>query len=700
MVSLEDDPTPHAPRPLDAAELSAHTRRLGIRLTDAALADLVEATGGSTPLVRAVLRELPVGPLLTEVTPALPAVRENLQATVWPTLTASERTAARALTAADGLTDLELERLDQAAALAADALHARGLTVHETAGADRVHRPAGLLRDLVLLATARPWVLESLRADLMRTREEIGVLDCGLGDAHRRRDWQACARILDRWWPHLSFSAHRPLCQAAVFDIPHDVLRAHPVAWHRAEYLGTVDFDDVDEVIAPGTPIPTAAEEARYVLRRTSLAMTARRIHHRHDEAVEIARRAEPVAEFAMRATHGPAASISAYWYLQTGITHELAGNHDAAARMYRSGWQMRHGDELGFCGRDLAGKLAAHAAWRGRLREASHWAEVGAQLPGADHWATSYVGVGYDLAHSTIAVDRLDHGRAATLVAQGAQDPKGEEFWAHRVHVAVRHLLSAAEPFEALERLDEASAMSLRSVAGTGTHADLTNTARAETMLALGRGNLAAAAIGAVHDTRLRTPLRARIRLLCGAPDDTRALTSAALAGPTWRRQRIELLLLDAVAACCLGEQRHGIAQVRTALRLICAEGSLRALTTVPRSGLAPLAAQVPDLSEALDEIDRRGFKDLYPEQIDMVELSAREQAILSTLAEGRTLAETAAAHFVSLNTVKTQVRSLYAKLRVNTRRDLLVAATDRGLLSRPFHEGDRTDRHSTTLD
>ena len=61
---------------------------------------------------------------------------------------------------------------------------------------------------------------------------------------------------------------------------------------------------------------------------------------------------------------------------------------------------------------------------------------------------------------------------------------------------------------------------------------------------------------------------------------------------------------------------------------------------------------------------------------------LSPREQDVLHELARGSTYADIAANLFVSENTVKTHVSSLYAKLSVNRRSAALAAARSLDLL------------------
>jgi LuxR family maltose regulon positive regulatory protein len=66
--------------------------------------------------------------------------------------------------------------------------------------------------------------------------------------------------------------------------------------------------------------------------------------------------------------------------------------------------------------------------------------------------------------------------------------------------------------------------------------------------------------------------------------------------------------------------------------------------------------------------------------------DLSARELSVLRLLPTDLSLREIGNELFVSLNTVKTHVRNVYAKLRVGTREEAVARARERGLLSAPL--------------
>ena len=61
---------------------------------------------------------------------------------------------------------------------------------------------------------------------------------------------------------------------------------------------------------------------------------------------------------------------------------------------------------------------------------------------------------------------------------------------------------------------------------------------------------------------------------------------------------------------------------------------------------------------------------------------LTERELVVLRDLPSMMTLGEIATAQGISLNTVKTHVRSIYAKLGVGTRREAIAVARGLGLI------------------
>jgi LuxR family maltose regulon positive regulatory protein len=75
----------------------------------------------------------------------------------------------------------------------------------------------------------------------------------------------------------------------------------------------------------------------------------------------------------------------------------------------------------------------------------------------------------------------------------------------------------------------------------------------------------------------------------------------------------------------------------------------------------------------------------ELYPPSVTVVDLTARERAILHHLAEGMTRSQLAATLFISANTVKFHARGLYRKLHATNRQEAVSRARALGLLDDP---------------
>lgn len=67
----------------------------------------------------------------------------------------------------------------------------------------------------------------------------------------------------------------------------------------------------------------------------------------------------------------------------------------------------------------------------------------------------------------------------------------------------------------------------------------------------------------------------------------------------------------------------------------------------------------------------------------IEVAGLTQRERVVLASLSEEKTLEQIASKLFVTRNTVKSQVRSVYRKLGVSTRADAIEWAKEAGLSS-----------------
>ncbi len=190
-----------------------------------------------------------------------------------------------------------------------------------------------------------------------------------------------------------------------------------------------------------------------------------------------------------------------------------------------------------------------------------------------------------------------------------------------------------------------------LEDVASPAEHALCFEMQRSSAHLALGRqrevleATDACIAMGRAHCLRTLTPLHIR-----------RAIAHLRLGNPGAARSSFE-----------------------EAFRLgISLGGSLTPYLTLPREELGILLDDVvahhPGWAEAAEDIRDRLYR-VPTNDTPRLALTPREERLAALLRSPRTVAQMADELRVSVNTVKTQLRSIYAKLRVSTRADAVAA-------------------------
>jgi LuxR family maltose regulon positive regulatory protein len=184
------------------------------------------------------------------------------------------------------------------------------------------------------------------------------------------------------------------------------------------------------------------------------------------------------------------------------------------------------------------------------------------------------------------------------------------------------------------------------------------------------------------------RTLVHARVALAYGHTERAAACLDAL--GSNWPRHQLESALLRARIAIALTRpEREVNDQLACALAIAEEQGFVRALLV-----------EGPEVNDALDRALRRAPTGLYrtvlvaalrtsvplapPSRADQTpfELSDRERDVLRYLATRMSNREIAAELYVSLNTLKTHVKSIYRKLDATSRAEAVATGQARGFL------------------
>jgi LuxR family maltose regulon positive regulatory protein len=509
-----------------------------------------------------------------------------------------------------------------------------------------------------------------------------------IGHAVRAQDWPLVVRVIDAAWRILLIEHRERL---------YDAITATPASFLRTSRRATAMRDVMLQVSASGmltTNVLPGAPEALAVLSRSDDApaqldvalavLVAFRNCASAEDAGSVALRVLDFAR-ATRAAH-PAATAKLFPSVlaQVGAVLLLAGDAARAIDPLREAYQRASEGSFDYVARDAASKLALIHALDGDLRRASRWLQRYEDAPAASSWLSAYFEPAVATAALLTALDRLSIREAVGIIDHVTPSMFPERFRGLYLYGRALLALHDGTTADLLDELDDASSEQ-RDLAMAGRNeAALLAAAKADLLLALGRGNQARAVLFGEHrDHPALRVSHARLALLTG--DHATALRFAN--DPQWERRagvrsRQELTLIHAVAAYRSGHHTIATQALNRVAEAARATGALRPLVTVPRHELLQMVDDVPAAAELLAAEPVAQHPDVFPESVAVVTLTQREQLVLEKLATGLTLQQTADTLVVSYNTIRTQQASIYRKLGVDVRVDAVARARQWGLM------------------
>lgn len=513
------------------------------------------------------------------------------------------------------------------------------------------------------------------RADLHAT--EIAAIEALLvaGDPHTAlahaidgRHWQRALDIVDEHWTTLYTGGFLDSLGAALVErIPAEIAGTHPAATalRRLHRQFSAPRDVPVVTAAPELAAGIGPEPAEVVTRAVML-----RIDGQFVEAAKVCDTAagHPLPVF--DELDAPLRHAYAFYYLHVGITYLLADRTDDAVPMFRRAHVAGAGT---FVERDAAGKLALSCALEGALVDAQAWIDQERRHPPLAGDSETIVRTAGCVAAALVALDHLEPDTALDILIELGTPADAEEFWAHVLYAHGHHALLIGMPADGL-RFIESHLQRYPTLRTGGCCAVLIDAVLADLHLACGHIDQAEDLLAAsTHPTA--AAVRARARLLDADPVGARQIIDryhAGGAGPV--RTSMEMAVLGAATAAALDDLDEARRYLERAVAFSRHTGLLRPFVLLPpplQSALAGLGVELPlDLSRSATRFPA------FPLYRPLLTLTARERAVLAALLSGRTIAAIAASQFVSVNTVKTQLRSLYRKLGVRNRTDAVAAA------------------------
>ncbi|MBD8611313.1 AAA family ATPase [Frigoribacterium sp. CFBP 13729] len=516
------------------------------------------------------------------------------------------------------------------------------------------------------------WALEA-EQPMIAARAAAALLDMPL-----------LSRVLQRSWPSFTLR-HAAELVGVLGTLPSRRTARHPVvlamtalafstvSMHHARVAQALEAavsaveERVGSVPAPDQAFLLAVEaQARRMLGDVARARAA-------------AARAEVVLAALSPAEREEMAPVASFVHQQLGVTALLDGSPEEALRSFAAASGAASGPEHAAQRSSSVGASAFVHLWIGEVATGrALLAQVGDETAGP-----------VALARAVLALEDFRPHEALRLVPDVEPLMASSEHWPIVLAVRASAMISLGQTAVAGHLVDldaQAARWSVRSPTA-GASSDLLATTRVRLMLAVGRVSRAEAELEHLPADDPTVVLRRGAAHLLRA-DARRAadtVSGALLAGVPDQRVRSQLLLLRAVAELRLDRAAAALATFTAVLDALAHTGLRTVLLTVPRDDLEQLVAAATASGDPRAEDmlgPGRSLAGDLPADAIGSSLSEREAVVLRSLATERSLPSVAAELHVSVNTVKTQLRSVYRKLGVSGRREAVEAATQRGLI------------------
>ncbi|TAJ47912.1 MAG: LuxR family transcriptional regulator [Herbiconiux sp.] len=494
-------------------------------------------------------------------------------------------------------------------------------------------------------------------------------------------NWSGLIQAVEADWNAL-MEGDRDQLKAALNAIPADVLAEYPRMIAARDY---VNFLPVAGVARPVRyrHSPSQPTSLMDVLADLTSRSATERFAGRFAEAAGLVHQAHSTIHDVPDEALVEIRPVLPDLRLQWAISLQFAGHLVDAVRAYERTYDEALVHASTRIAVEAAGSIAFNHALAGNIVEAERWL---ARMPDAVNDPTDTVHAMGCFARALIAGARLDGEGARAALDQAPSDSTSPEPWAIRMFVESRLAALTGDPRAQLTLLSSGISAHPAPTWSGGLNAWLLWVAQLELLLAAGDATGARALLAttpAIPDaTQYNLPAVLRAWYLVRYGDADQAAASAA---SSLRDQPAASVSANMLAVLALVNQRRGRSADASRHFGTC-------LAIIARERLYEILLRLSP--EERDEFDPTGLPAI-PEDARLriqqlsehhdiqkplgVTLSARERVVLRYLMDGALLTEIAAAEHVSVNTVKSQLRTLYRKLGVTERRHAVDLALGR---------------------
>ncbi|MDI6022187.1 LuxR C-terminal-related transcriptional regulator [Leucobacter sp. UT-8R-CII-1-4] len=320
-------------------------------------------------------------------------------------------------------------------------------------------------------------------------------------------------------------------------------------------------------------------------------------------------------------------------------------------------------------------GQLSFVHAYRGDILIASrHLREISSSFTPAG-WESSIRSVGWQLGGALVLANAGQPGEAHRQLEMNLPELARVEYWPAVLWTKARLRFLAGDAAAGLAELT-AESRSLVDYPISPWWRERLRVVRAELFLAV--GDLASARfetqqLSKSADVQL---IDASVSLASGDLEHAfQLVTSVRTNRDATTAEAVQALLLRSVIKAHLGHENTARQRANEAMHAIGRSGNRMPLSMLPFSELQRLRAMLP-ATAWIEPVSSPLKFDVSP-----VSLTVRERDVLKQLASPRGLDAIAAELYVSSNTLKTHLRSIYRKLGAADRHEAVRLATERGV-------------------
>lgn len=503
------------------------------------------------------------------------------------------------------------------------------------------------------------------------------------------------AELVEKSWADISLS-RRPLLEEAMSRLPRQFIEKRPemrmvqIALNGLALPETGHFEALPHDEAQLQDMGTSAQAAEHITRYLTTAGAARYAGRFH-ESLTLLRKLHIIADAALDHAGEKVPLLGPMVYIHEALTLQLLGRFAEAVPLFHTAMRRDRFDDNRVTTRDAEGSLAMHYAIRGDLPEARRWARQEAarkRLPG---WFERRVAVAGNVARAWLAIESGDRAEARGVLLDLVRQREDDELWPFILHAQTAHELLWGDVRAMLADLREFAA-TRRAVSPPGSIAEVIVVAlEVDLRMALGHGAAAAGLLANAPHHSAVDLRRARLALLRG--NFAEVLDYDLGVREHSPRFRAEMGLMRAAALRELGRAEAARTLDEQVAHLMHAYGLRSPWAALP-AALRPAELALHPSDPALrpgDPAPRPGDPALelggldvpavFPDSLEVVELTPSEDVVLDGLAAGFSAEEIAEQAYLSVNTIKTHTRTLYRKLGVSSRLEALARARALGL-------------------